>query len=643
MNEFTPFIVAGLVQGAVYGMSGVGLVLTYRTSGVFNFAYGVVGSLAAFSFWYMTEEWSVPWPWALAACVVVIGLLASVVVEAVCHGLAQARPAMKIVGMIGLLLLLQGLIGLVFGSGFETLLPFLPTNTFTFADTFVGYDQLIIVVTSLVLVVVLYAFLQLSRVGATMRGVVDDAELVALTGRNPELVRWLASLIGMMLAALSGILLAPAVGLDAVLLTLLVVQAFGAAAVGRFKSLPLSYIGGLLIGVAAALSTKYSAEIPELGGLPASLPFVVLFVVLLVTPKRALIEVATDVAARARGARARPRWFPKPVGPAIWAALLLLVPAFAGSSVPLLGEVGLPLFTNGVILIIVYLSLDLLVRTSGQISLCQIAFVAVGASTFAHLTTDLGLPWLVALVAAGLVVVPIGVFLALPAIRLSGLYLALATLGFGIALEQIFYTMSFMFGVSSLSAPRPELFGIDLGTETAFYYVTLAVAGVAIGLVALIRASRMGRLLRAMADSPVALNHLGLSVNRPKVIVFAVAALLGGVAGGLQASLLGQVNGESFPFITSIYWLAVIGIVARFGRYAALVGGITGVLPTYLDRWLSIDFFGRVEVQFFLFGLAAMAHALVSARPPRARRHPDEPEPVGAEREAVAATAVGTT
>ena len=90
------------------------------------------------------------------------------------------------------------------------------------------------------------------------------------------------------------------------------------------------------------------------------------------------------------------------------------------------------MYTNALIFVILFLSLALLLNTSGQISLCHAAFVAIGASTFSHLTTDQGLPWLLALLGAGLVVVPVGALLSLPAIRLSGLYLALATFGFGI-------------------------------------------------------------------------------------------------------------------------------------------------------------------------------------------------------------------
>ena len=128
--------------------------------------------------------------------------------------------------------------------------------------------------------------------------------------------------------------------------------------------------------------------------------------------------------------------------------------------------------------IILFLSLGLLVRRSGQISLCHLAFAAVGAAAFGHFAGD-GIPWLFSLILAALVAVPVGAVVAIPAVRVSGVFLALATLGFGILMEQVFYTRDFMFGQSpiGLAAPRP---GISIGawnlsTDTGFYYVLLII------------------------------------------------------------------------------------------------------------------------------------------------------------------------
>ncbi|MBA2950828.1 branched-chain amino acid ABC transporter permease [Streptomyces himalayensis] len=180
-------------------------------------------------------------------------------------------------------------------------------------------------------------------------------------------------------------------------------------------------------------------------------------------------------------------------------------------------------------------SLHLLVRTSGQVSLAHAALVAVGASTFSHLAVGAGLPWPVAVVLAGAVAVPVGVLVAVPAIRLSGLYLALATFGIGLLLEKVVYGSTWMFGATgTLPATRPAL----LAGDTAFYYVLLAAAVAGSLMVAAIGRSRLGRLLWAMADSPTMLSTLGLGlgVNVTRVTVFAISAFVAGIAGALHAS-----------------------------------------------------------------------------------------------------------
>src|SRR5207249_361749 len=128
---------------------------------------------------------------------------------------------------------------------------------------------------------------KMSRLGVSMRAVVDNPSLLALTGQNPVRVRRASWMIGSAFAAGSGILLAPTLGLDATLLTLLVVQAFGGCAVGLFRNLPMTYVGGLVVGVLAALATDLFTEFP-LNQIPPAVPFIVLITVLIVVPARVL-------------------------------------------------------------------------------------------------------------------------------------------------------------------------------------------------------------------------------------------------------------------------------------------------------------------------------------------------------------------
>jgi ABC-type branched-subunit amino acid transport system permease subunit len=276
---------------------------------------------------------------------------------------------------------------------------------------------------------------------------------------------------------------------------------------------------------------------------------------------------------------------------------LLLVPAVVGAK--------LPVYTNGLIFVLIFLSLNLLVRTSGQVSLCHAAFAAIGATTFSHLAGGLGLPWLLALVGAGLAAVPVGAIVAIPAIRLSGLYLALATFGFGLLVERMVFGTGLMFGkTGNRVSPRPQ-FGIDLTSDKAFYFVCLAVVVLGCAAIVVLHRSRLGVLLRAMADSPVALATHGLSVNITRVLVFCISAFIAGVAGALFAAFSGTISGIGFGAFASLTWLTVLAIAGSGEVSAAVIAAfLLAVVPAYADNATYN------KLQPVLFGALAIGAAL---------------------------------
>lgn len=601
MKAFLPFIITGLASGSVYGIAGMGLVLTYKTTGVFNFAHGAVATAAAYLFYELHQQHGLPWPVAVVLCVGALAIVGGLGMERVGRGLADASPAMKVVATVGLLVGIQGLAVAIYGPIARQFPPFLPTKSFELAGVNVGTDQMIVTAVSLAAAVVLYSFFRSSRLGVAMRAVVDEPDLLGLSGTNAPAVRGWAWAIGFGFAALSGVLVAPNIGLDAYLLTLLVVQAFGAAAIGGFSSLPLTYLGGLVVGVGGALATKYAGDVRVLNGFSGSLPFIVLFGFVLFTPARRLVEAARKPL-RLLGVAAPPDTRRQLAGAAVVAVALLAVPQLVGAK--------LPVYTNAVIFVIVFVSLDLLVRTSGQISLCHAAFAAVGASTFSHLTTGAGLPWAVALLLTGLITVPIGALVAIPTIRLSGLYLALATFGYGVLIQRMFFGTGMMFGIRGLRrVPRPDFGPFDLAGDKGFYYVALAAMALAVLLVWSVHRSRLGRLLRAMADSPLALATHGTNVNATRVIVFCLSSFLAGIAGGLFGALHGSINGLGFGSFQSLLWLVILAISGTGQLRPALVAAaITTIIPGYFgDNRIITDYSAVV------FGASAVVVALLSS------------------------------
>jgi branched-subunit amino acid ABC-type transport system permease component len=594
-----PFIIGGLVTGSLYGLSGLGLVLTYRTSGVFNFAHGAIAAAAAFLFYSLHDQHHVSWPIAGVVVVAVFSVGVGFIMEWLTRTLADAAAAVVVVVTIGLFLLIDGAISVSVHDAVRSLPPFLPQSGFTVSDYLISWEDVIIALTALVGAVSLYVFLRMTRIGVSMRAVVDNPTLVRLTGEPPAKIRRTAWSIGCGFAAVSGILLARSQGLDVTQLTFLVVQAFGACAIGRFSSLPMTYVGGLIVGVIAALSQDWFTS-PPFSQLSEAVPFLVLILVLLAVPTRwlprgnlafrGLVSNAAELGRRAGAAI---------VG--VLALVLILVPQFAGSH--------LPEWISAESNFVIFGSLALLIWTSGQISLCQMSFAALGATTMAHMAGH-GVPWPLALLIAGLLTVPVGALIAIPAIRLSGIYLALVTLGFGIVMEFVIYPTFLMFGTggTALSVNRPTGGPFDGSDKSTYYLALIVIAIVCTALVAIHR-SRFGRLLRAMSESPTMLTTLGLDVNVTRLMVFCLSAFFAGIGGALVVTQF-PVGTTVFMPIQSLVLVAVLAICAIVGTRLLLTAGLAAllmsVLPGYVTSFSTDD-------QTLSFGIAAVLCGLVLA------------------------------
>jgi branched-subunit amino acid ABC-type transport system permease component len=555
VNEFLPFIVVGLATGAVYGLAGIGLVLTYKTSGIFNFGYGAVAALVAFCFYFLNEH-GLPWGAAAALSVLVFAPVLGLLLELMARTLSGAGETIKVVATVGLILIVASIGTLWYPVNPPTFPTFLPQSTVRMLGVNVTWQQIILFVFSAVAAAALYWFFRSVRPGILMRAVVDNPDLVAMSGDSPVLVRRQAWVIGSVFAGVAGLFLAPTQLLDGSTLTTAVFAAFGAAAIGYFTNLPLTFAGGLLVGVAGALVDKYSATVSWVGGLAPALPFIVLFVVLIVLPKRLLVQRQLPTTMQARDTYGAPPRIRLAAG-VIAIGLLAVVPIIQSGKVDV--------WSAALINMILFLSLGLLVRRSGQISLCHLAFAAVGAAAFGHFAGNDHLPWLLALILASLIAVPVGAVVAIPAVRVSRVFLALATLGLGILIEQAFYTRDFMFGQSplGLAAPRPavSIGSWNLSSDTGFYYVLLIITVATVVVLTVINRGRLGRLLEAMADSPLALETYGTTSSVLKVIVFCIVAAIAAMAGALEAQLFHFGIGTYFPSFNSLILIALVVIV----------------------------------------------------------------------------------
>jgi ABC-type branched-subunit amino acid transport system permease subunit len=435
---------------------------------------------------------------------------------------------------------------------------------------YVSGSQIIIVCLAVAATVGLYVFFKRARLGVAMQALVDDPNLLALDATSPVKVRRWAWAIGSAFVSVSGMLLAPQLGIDVNLMLLVYIAAFGAAALASFSSLPVAFSASMGIGIAMnVMSDQFGGSANRtVAALYTQVPFLVLVVALLVVPKRRLVE---------RGVRRVRRLRP---------VLSFSRPVVAASSVGILGAaLALPYlvgsllvqYTTGLCFAIVLGSLGLLLWTSGQISLCQMAFAAVGATTFAH-AQHAGFPWLVALLAAGVVALPVGALVAVPSFRLSGIYLAVATFGFGLLFQNLVYKTFVMFGTSfGLTVARPDFLGGHTATNEGYYYTTLAVAGACALIIVGIRRSRMGRLLRGLSDSPVALEAHGANTRLTRIYVFCISAFLAAIGGALLAGVTQSINGGvsgPFGYFNSLALVAVLAFCWRQPLISPLLGAL---------------------------------------------------------------------
>ena len=598
MEQFLFLTITGLCTAAVFAIAASGLVLTYTTTGVFNFAHGAIGMLGAFMFWQLHEHWGVPtWLSLLIVLGVIAPAFGAIIERGIMRGLQGTADATQLVVSVSLLAATIAL-GQWIWSPQEShpVEHFWEGSTVSILGVRVTVHAVFAFGVAVAVALGLRLLLYRTRAGITMRASVDDRHLATLNGAKPDRSSMLAWAIGCSLAALAGILIAPEQGLQHLVLALLIVNAYAAALIGRLRSLPLTFLGAVILGLADAYGNGYLPKTsdtglpgrlaPYLSGFRPAIPIIILFIVLLALPQSKLRGHSA--------ARSRER-FPEPTyrGSLLAAILLLGAVAVIASLVTDADALQLSKVFG---FAIIALSLVPLVGYAGQISLCQMSFAGIGAVVMAHHGTG-GQP--LALVYAAVICGIVGAIVAIPALRLSGVYLALATGAFAVILDRwIFNLPSFdigpinveLFGALSLPVDRLHIPGIDPSSEKSYLVVVAAVFAVmAMGVVAL-RRGRYGDRLLALKDSPAACATLGLNLTATKLGVFALSAAMAGVGGAVYAGSLGTVSPERFSFFESLplLLLAVVGGIGSAGG-AVFAGIVLFGIPIVASTWGTLD------------------------------------------------------
>jgi branched-chain amino acid transport system permease protein len=602
VHQFLLYSFSGLATSAIYAVAAAGLVLTYTTTGTFNFAHGATGMVAAFAYWQMRFGWHWPAPVALAVVLLVLApAFGSLLEIGIMRRLGGTPETTRLVVTISLLVALLGGALWIWNPNKPYPVHFLyQGHNLSILGVRVSWNDIITLLIAAAVACGLRLFLYRARIGIAMRAAVDDRSLASLTGARPDRGSMLAWAIGASLAALSGILIAPTLQVSALPLTLLIVNAYAAAMIGRLRSLPMTFVGALILGMTNEYVPDYLKQWhvggAYLQGMFLSIPIIVLFVVLLVLPNPRLRGHTT---ARVREV------VPKPLrsGALLFGVAVVVAAAMVGSVVSRNDLVTLgTVFGIGM----VGLSMVPLIGFGGQISLCQLTFAGIGAICMAHAGTGgnpVGL--VVAIVVTGLV----GAVIALPALRLSGIYLALATAAFAVIMDNwIFPFPAFkvlghnfdLFQTGSLTIPRVKLFE---GERANLILMALGFVLCAWVVVA-IRRSNFGSRLLAMKDSPAGCATLGLNLTTTKLAVFTLSAAMAGFGGALYGGSLQVASAQQFQFTAGLPVLLVV-VIAGIGT----VGGALAAGIIYGSPILGNFFPHLLELPTVIFGTAGIGMA----------------------------------
>jgi ABC-type branched-subunit amino acid transport system permease subunit len=610
-------VLEGAILGLDYGLLAVGLVLIYRTSRVVNFAQGQLGVVAAVFLVKLYYDFGFNY-WVALVISVALAAAVGALSELILRRLFNRPRVMVMVATIGLsqVLFLFTVFPFIRPKKLFQAFPVPIDWTFHVGSFLFSPGDVLTLMVAPVVVAALAAFIRFSSWGLAMRAMAENSESARLSGvwvRRTSTVAW--TLAGA-LSAVTAVLASPSQtsALTEVLSPDLLLLALLAALIGGMVSLPVAFIAGVGVGVVLD-ALEWNITNPSSG--PATVELI-LFILL----QGALLLRAASLQKGARVGE-RSSWAMGTAAFRKTGQALRKTVGSTGVGIGLLVAALLPLFV-GVghsylmsqicIFAVIALSLTVLTGWSGQVSLGQFGFVAVGADIASHIGS--GLPLIVLLPVAGLATAVVSVLVGLTALRIRGLYLAVSTLGFALFMQtSVLATSCFSLPLihkqicSGLPNPqstllaRPSLFGISLTSEQAFAWFSLGVLVVSVLMVRVWRDRGIARRLIAVRDNEIAAGSAGIPVVRTKLLAFALSGFIAGYAGVCLAFATERISTSTFDPTFSILVVSMVVI----GGLDSIPGALLGAL--YLEGLPAI-FGASPTVEFLTSGVGLLAFIL---------------------------------
>ena len=599
------FAILGLGAGSLIAGIALGIVLTYRGSGIINLATGAIAMLAGYAYWALRSGELGGWhaPTAVALFITFLAMIGiGVLIEfAAFRPLRTASPLAKLAASLGVLLVAQAAVSLAFGIGTQPQPTVLPTNTVKLLGAIVPVDRLILPAIILFATLALSLFFKFSRFGLATRAASENEVGAMLIGLAPNQLALINTVAATIVAGALGVLAASITQLDSTALPLQVVPALTAALFANFTSFWIAALVGLSIGMLENIlyylqtfswfPTDHGVAMP---GIQPLLVFILMVIAMFIRGTRLptrgeLIEQRLPFAPRARR---------------LWPAALIGAGGAAVALIVLPYDFRQALITS-MLATIMCLSLVVITGFVGQISIVQLALAGIAGFILSHLAVDHGIGFPLGMLIGSLGATVCGLIIAVSALRVRGVSLAVVTLGAAVAIEQfVFLSTTWGGGSSSSPVPPPKVFGLDLSPyggfrgldgkipSPVFGFFVVAIT-VALGLfVANLRRSSLGQRMLAVRSNERAAAATGVNVTTVKLAAFGISSFIAGIGGTLYGYNFSSVTVTRFSALTALSLIAFAYVGGITTVAGAIFGGLISVealFPYALEKWFGVE------------------------------------------------------
>jgi ABC-type branched-subunit amino acid transport system ATPase component/branched-subunit amino acid ABC-type transport system permease component len=581
VHEIFTFIIVGLGTGAIYGLLAQGIVLIYRSSAVISLAQGAFAMAGGIAYGEAANSWHVPLGLALIVATVLSAVIGGICYAVVIRPIANSAPLTKLIAALGILLTLQSGAALIFGTDLISVPSLLPTSPVSVFGVPVGEDRISLLAIGLVVTVSLAILYRRTSFGRATTAVAENPQSAAALGYSPYRVALLNWVLAAGVAGFAGALVVPISGLQISNVSLLVIPALAAALAAGFSSFTKAFVAAIILGSAESVVSLYIIT----PGWSQALPFIALVLYMVIRGR--------TVADRGSSYQRLPA-----VLTTTGKASYLVAVIACSATIVVVALCGIswvdPIYVTAAVGTI-GLSVVVITGFCGQLSIAAYAIAGVGALCGARALSDLGLPFLVAILLGGLAAGVVGVIMGLPSLRTRGVTFAIITLGLGTAIENVvFNSLNWAGGVNGVEVGHLSLFGWNIDAvdfPRRYASLTVIVFLIVFLVVINLRRALSGMKMIAIRSNERAAMASGLSPSRTKLYAFFLGCVICGLGGEMLSLRYEAVNVTTYTTLGSIALLGFVVMGSVGSPWGALIGGLLatdGVVSRLVDGWFNL-------------------------------------------------------